>query len=95
MTITAANNFDAMTGNIGNAYLNANTEENIYTHTGIELELVGIMAEGTLLEVIKALYGLPTSGNRLHANLLHTLRETGSNPTRFDLDVWNRGREEG
>ena len=35
MTIAATNNLDFMTGNIGNAYLNANTQENIYTHTGI------------------------------------------------------------
>ena len=45
------------------------------------------MAEGNLLEVIKALYDLPTSGNRWHAQLLLTWREMGFKPTRFDLDV--------
>ena len=53
------------------------------------------MDEGTLLEVIEAPYGLPTSGNRWHANLLHTLREMGFTLTRFDPDVLIRGREGG
>ena len=34
MTIAAANNLDFMTGDIGNAYLNANTQENIYIRAG-------------------------------------------------------------
>ena len=53
------------------------------------------MAQGTLFEVIKALYGLPTSYNRLHAHLQHTLREMGFKPTHFDPDVYIRGREGG
>ena len=36
MTIEAANNLYFMTGDIGNAYLNANTQENIYTRAGTE-----------------------------------------------------------
>ena len=49
------------------------------------------MTEGNFLETIKALYGLPTSGNRWYAQLLHTSREMGSNTTHFDPDVWIRG----
>ena len=41
MTIAAANNLDVMTGDIGNSYLNANTQGKIYTHTGNAFELVG------------------------------------------------------
>ena len=52
MTIAAANNLYVMTGNVRNACLNANTQENVYTHICIEFELVGIMAEGTLQEFI-------------------------------------------
>ena len=47
------------------------------------------------MEDIKALYGLPTSGNRWHTHLFHTLRAMGFNPTRFDPDVWIRGRKRG
>ena len=74
MTIAVANNLNFMTLDIYNAYLNTNTKEMIYTRTGAEFEVVGIMAEGTLLEVINALYGLPTSRNRWHAHLSHTMR---------------------
>ena len=82
-----------MTGDIGNAYLNANNKDKIYTRVGPEFEVVGIMAEKNLLEVIKALHGLPTSGNMWNAHLSHTLREMGFKPTRFDPDVWIRGGE--
>ena len=95
MTIAAPNNVYLMTGDIGNAYLNSSTQENTYTCSGTEFELVGIMAEGDLMGVIKALYGLPTSGNRWHSHLSHTLREMGFKPTRFDPDVWIRGRDVG
>ena len=44
-TIAAANNLDAMTGDIGNVYLNTNMQEKIYTCAGTKFELVGIMAE--------------------------------------------------
>ena len=40
MKIAAKNNLDVMTGDIGNAYLNANTQGNIYNHTGNDFELV-------------------------------------------------------
>ena len=45
--------------------------------------------------VDKTLYGLPTSGNRWRAHVLHTLRKMGFKPTRFYPDVWIRGREGG
>ena len=59
MTIAAANNLDVMVGDIGNAYLHASTEEKVFTRVRAEFEAVGIMDEGTLLVVKKALYGLP------------------------------------
>ena len=53
------------------------------------------MDEGNVLEVVKALYGLPTSGNMRHAHLSHTLREISFKPAHFDTDVWIRGRRGG
>ena len=53
------------------------------------------MDEGTLLEVVKVLYGLPTSGNMWHSHLSHTLRVIVFKPTRFYPYVWIRGREGG
>ena len=95
MTIAAANDLDVMVGDIGNAYLHASTEENVYTRAGAEFAAVGLMPEWTLLEVKKALYGLPNSGNRWHAHLSQTLRDMGFTLTRFDPDVWIRGYDNG
>ena len=81
MTIAAANNLDVMVREIDNAYLRVDTEGKVYTRVGAEFEAVGLMPEGTLLELKKALYGLPTIGNRWHAHLLQTLREMGFKPT--------------
>ena len=93
MTIAAANNLEVMTVDIGNVYINANTQEKINTRACAEFELVGIMAEEDLLEVIKAIYGLPTSGNRRHLQLSHTLREIIFIPARFDTNIWIRVHE--
>ena len=49
MTIAAANDLDIMVGDIGNAYLHADTEEIVFTRAGAEFEAVGLMPEGTLL----------------------------------------------
>ena len=54
--ISAENGLEVMAGDIGGAYLNANTEENIYSCAGPKFELMVIMAGGTFLEVIKAMY---------------------------------------
>ena len=52
-TIAAANNLEVMTGDIGNAYLNAETEEKIYTRAGAEFDAVGLMPEGTFWKWLK------------------------------------------
>ena len=75
-------------GDIGNAYLNDNTEVNIYTLAGAEFELVGIMSEETLLEVVKELYVFTTSGSRWHVHLSRALRGVVFKPTHFDPNVW-------
>ena len=87
MTIADANDLDVMVGGIRNTYLHADTEEKVYTRAGAKFEAVGLIPEENLLEVKKALYGLPTSDNRWHAHLSQTLRETGFKLSRFDPDV--------
>ena len=74
MTISAANDLEVMVGYIDNAYLHMETKEKVYNRAGSEVEVVGLMPEGALLEVVKALYGLPTSGRSWHAHLSQTLR---------------------
>ena len=43
LTISAANKLEVVVGDIGNAYLNVNNEETIYTSAGPKLWMVGIM----------------------------------------------------
>ena len=74
MTIASANDLEVVIGDIGNAYLHAETEEKVYSRAGPDFEAVGLMPEGALLEVVKALYGLPTSGRSWHAHLSQGLR---------------------
>ena len=46
MTIAAANNLEFLVGDIGNAYLHADTEEKLYTRAGAEFEAVVLVPEG-------------------------------------------------
>ena len=63
--ITKANNLDILVGDIGNAYLYANTREKIFTRSDQSFIKAGITSEGKTQAIVeKALYRLPTSGNR-------------------------------
>ena len=95
MITVGANNLEVIKGDIGNSYLNSNIEGNIYIRGGANFEMVGIMAERVLLELVKALYGLPTTTNICHAHLSHTLRAMIFKPTCVDPDVFIRGGEVG
>lgn len=90
--IAKAQNLQCLAGDIGNAYLNAETEEKVYVVCGKEF---GPELEGRLAIVRKGLYGLKTSGNRWHAHFANTLHSMGFTPTRFDPDVWLRKRDGG
>ena len=79
-----------MCGDIGNAFIQANTKEKVYTHVGKEF---GEHA-GKIALIIKALYGLTTSAEHFHSLLADFLQECGFNPTRFDRDVWMRLRDD-
>ena len=57
--------------------------------------MVGIMAEGNFLEVVKAFYRLTTSGNMWHSHLSHTLRAMIFKPTHFDPGICIRGHKGG
>ena len=82
---------DILCGDIGNAYVNAYTNEQVYAYAGSEFGA----KEGYVIIIKKALYGLKTSGERWHAHLADTLRSIGFVPTRYDKDVWIRYNAEG
>ncbi|MGL4933428.1 MAG: reverse transcriptase domain-containing protein, partial [Aeromonas sp.] len=73
---------------VGNAYLEAKTKERICIIAGPEFAIFGL--EGHVLVIIRALYGLKTSGARWHERFADSLREEGFTPCKADTDVWLR-----
>ncbi|KAL7579874.1 hypothetical protein ACA910_004884 [Epithemia clementina (nom. ined.)] len=69
---------------IGNAYLEALTEEKIFIITGPEFKEL----EGHILIMYKALYGLKSSGAQWHDRLFDVLTDMGFSPSKADSDIW-------
>ena len=74
---------------IGNAFIQAFTNEKIYTRVGSEF---GDRA-GCIALITRALYGLTTSAERFRTLFADFLRTLGFHPTRYDRDVWMRLRD--
>ena len=79
-------------GDVGNAYVNAFTNEKVYAVAGKEF---GEMLEGSIIIIRKALYGLRTSSERWYSHFADSLRGIGFTPTRYDNDVWIRLNKDG
>ncbi len=77
-------------GDVGNAYINAYTNEKVYARAGPEFGT----KEGSTVIIKKALYGLKTSSERWYAHFADTLRSFGFWQSRYDRDVWMRKDEE-
>ena len=78
------NNLDLWGADIGNAYLEAPTEERLYIVAGPEFE----DWEGYILTFSKALYGLKSSG-KIWAETLHDiLKDMDFIPSRADQFIW-------
>ncbi|MGH3053999.1 MAG: reverse transcriptase domain-containing protein, partial [Gaiellaceae bacterium] len=87
--LASVNELDLMLGDIGNAYVNAYTQEKVYALAGPEFN----EHEGCVVIIVKALYGLKTSSARWHAHLSDTLKSIGFKPCRADTDMWMRPAE--
>jgi hypothetical protein len=72
--------------NISNAYLEAFTMEWNYIVAGPEFGQL----EGHYLVIVKALYGLRTSGLRWHERFANCLRNEGFSPCKAEPDIWMR-----
>jgi hypothetical protein len=80
------NGLDIWATDIGNAYLEAETQEKVFVVAGPEFGKL----EGHTLVIIKALYGLRTSGLRWHERLADCLRDMGFQPCKAEPDIWMR-----
>ena len=84
LTIAALNDLKVLACDIQNAYLTAPCREKIWTIAGLEF---GSEA-GFKMLVVRALYGLKTSGAAFRSFLGETLYDMGYNPSPADPDVW-------
>jgi hypothetical protein len=89
--IAKAQNLQILAGNVGNAYLNADTKENVYVRCGPEF---GPELEDRIAIIKKSLYGIKASGAEWHSHFAKTLYAWGFHPTRFDPDVWIKKLQE-
>ena len=80
------NNLELWGTDIGNAYLEAKTQEKVYIIAGPEFG----NREGHTLIINKALYGLRSSGLRWHEKLANILSKMGFFPCKAEPDIWMR-----
>ena len=83
------NNLEVWGADIGNAYLEAPTEEKLYIVAGPEFE----DWEGYILTFSKALYGLKSSGKRWAETLHDILIDMDFIPSRADQCIWLKKNE--
>jgi hypothetical protein len=85
--IAALNDIKILATNIGNAYLNAKPREKVYFTAGPEF---GAELQGKHVMIVRALYGLKSSGAAWRSHLANTLRSLGFTSCLADPDVWYR-----
>jgi hypothetical protein len=83
--IAALNDIDILSGDIGNAYLQAHTREKVHTICGMEF---GQKYHRRFAIIRRALYGLKSSGAAWRAQFAGTLSDLGFISSLADPDVW-------
>ena len=82
--IAALNGLDVLAADIQNAYLNAPTQEKVWFRAGPEWG----EHEGKPIQVVRALYGLKSSGQAWRTHFSQTLEAMGFKSSLADPDVW-------
>jgi hypothetical protein len=82
--IAGLNDLDILAADVTNAYLNADVREKIWFVGGIETG----EGHGKVCVLVKALYGLKSSGAAWRKHFAETLRQMEFVPTEADPDVW-------
>ncbi len=78
--LAALNNLDLVSIDIGNAYLQANTKEKVYTIAGPEFGEL----QGQKVLIVRALYGLKSSGTAWHDYFAANLHDMNFQPSYAD-----------
>jgi len=82
--IATLNDLDIFAADVGNAYLNAPCQEKIWTIAGKEFG----SDEGSVMLIVRALYGLKTSGVAWRSTFAQKLIDMGYKSSRADPDIW-------
>jgi hypothetical protein len=85
--LSALNGLDILAADIGNAYINADAREKVYFEAGDEF---GPSYKGRNVVIVKALYGLKSSGAAWRAHFAEALHDLGYKSSLADPDVWYR-----
>ena len=80
------NNLDIWATDIGNAYLEANTSENVYIIDGLKFGEL----RGCTLIIHKVLYGWRSSGLQWHMKFSEDLQDIGFSPCIAEPEIWLR-----
>ena len=84
--LSQLNDLEIWGADVGNAYLEAYTDEKLCIIAGPEFKEL----QGHLLIMIKSLYGTRSGGARWHDRLFDILKELKFKPSKADPDVWMR-----
>ena len=84
--LSQLNNLEIWGADVGNAYLEAYTDEKLCIMAGPEFKEL----QGHLLIMVKALSGTRSGGARWHDRLFDILQELKFKPSKADPDVWMR-----
>ena len=80
------NNLELWGADIGNAYLEAHTQQKLFIIGGAEFEEL----EGFILIFNKALYGLNSCGKKWAQKFYDIIKDVGFTPSKADPYVWMR-----
>ena len=83
LTISALNNLQVKAGDVINAYVTAPCSEKIWTFLGKEFG----SEQGKKAIIVRALYGIKSSGAAFHAHLSDCMRSMGYTPCRGDNEL--------
>ena len=84
--LSQLNDFEIWGADVGNAYLEAYTDQKLCIIVGPEFKEL----QGHLLIMIKTLHGTHSGGARWHDRLFDILQELKFKPSKADPDVWMR-----
>ena len=87
-TLSALNNVEISSADIGNAYLNAKCQEKIWTVAGTEFG----SEKGKVMLVVRALSGLKSSGASWRQMFAQTLRDLCYVSSKSDPDLWLKSK---